>query len=84
MNAKHRRTLETLFAKQPPRTLPFRDIAALLKAVGCTVKEGEGSRISFMLGAERWTTHKPHPGKEAPEYQAKRARDFLEKLKVTP
>lgn len=84
MNAKHRKTLEALFAKQPPRTLPFRDIAALLQAVGCEMKEGEGSRVSFMLGGERWTTHKPHPGKEAPGYQVRYAKDFLEKLKVKP
>jgi len=30
------------------------------------------------------TFHRPHPGKEAKWYQVRDARDFLERIKVTP
>jgi hypothetical protein len=84
MNAKHRKTLEALFAAPVPATMPFRDVESLLVAVGCHIREGEGSRVSFVRDGVIWPTHRPHPGKEAKHYQVKEARAYLAALGVKP
>ena len=43
-----------------------------------------GSRVRFEKDGEIATFHRPHPGKEAKRYQVRDARDFLERIKVTP
>lgn len=84
MNAKQRKTLEAIFSRPTPKTLPFRDVESLLKALGCVVKEREGSRIVFRYGLERWTTHRPHPDKVARAYHIKEAEIFLLRLGIKP
>ncbi len=84
MNAKHRKTLTALFATPASRGLPFRDIEALLLAVGCRIREGEGSRVSFVRDGAIWPTHRPHPQKEAKSYHIREARDYLATLGVEP
>ncbi len=84
MNAKQRKTLAALFAKQVPQSLPFRDVESLLLAVGCHVREGECSRVSFVRDGMVWPTHRPHPRKEAKQYQIKEAREYLATLGVRP
>ncbi len=84
MNSKHRKTLAALFAGRIPRNLPFRDIESLLRAVGCEIDEGEGSRVAFTRDGLDWSTHRPHPDKKARPYHIKEVRDFLESLGVTP
>jgi len=44
MNSRHRRTLGRIFAEPTPADLRWRDIDALLRAVGAEVSEGAGSR----------------------------------------
>lgn len=84
MNAKQRKTLAALFARQVPRSIPFRDVESLLLAVGCHTREGEGSRVSFVRDGVVWPTHRPHPQKEAKQYQIKEVRDYLATLGVKP
>jgi hypothetical protein len=43
----------------------FADIEALVKALGGSVSEREGSRVRIELNGEQWRCHRPHPGKEA-------------------
>ena len=82
MNAKHRRTYALLHARPGVRSLAFRDVEALLRALGCSVCEGEGSRVNFRLGEYRLDAHRPHPGKEIKPYQIRDVREFLEKAGV--
>ncbi len=84
MNAKHRKTLSSVFASPVSRNIPFRDVSALLVASGCTISQGNGSRIRFIHGRGVLTLHEPHPGKEVKEYQVKYIRDFLIDIGVTP
>ena len=84
MNSKHRKTLQALFAKPTLGTVVFADMQALLLAVGCTLTEGAGSRVRFDHGAHVFLCHRPHPGKEARRYQVEQAREFLEKLGISP
>ena len=55
---------------------------ALIKAMGGSVVEREGSRVRIELNGEQWRCHRPHPGKEAKRYQVEEAREFLERAGV--
>ena len=84
MNSRQRRTLEAIFASPTPKTLPFKEMESLFRAIGCEVLEGDGSRVAFKLRGVRVAFHRPHPGKEAQEYQVRAARDFFEALDIFP
>ena len=84
MNAKHRKTLAAIFARPTLASIPFADIEALMKAIGGTVTEREGSRVKIEIVGEQWRCHRPHPGKEAKRYQVEEARELLERVGVRP
>jgi uncharacterized protein (DUF342 family) len=84
MNSRHRRTLESVFRDPVSGTIDWADIEALLVAAGAQVIEGRGSRVRFVKDGEVETFHRPHPAKEAKRYQVRAARDFLERIGVTP
>ena len=84
MNNKHRKTLEAIFSSPLPSNLKWKRIESLLIALGATIIEGSGSRVSFVLNNEKGDFHRPHPGKEAKRYQVKNAQDFLTKAGVQP
>lgn len=84
MNAKHRKTLAAILANPTPKAMPFRDIESLLKGLGCKAREREGSRVVFVKDGVPWATHRPHPDKEAREYQIRGVRSFLEELGIKP
>jgi hypothetical protein len=84
VNAKHRKTLAAIFARPTLASIPFVDIEALIRALGGTVTEREGSRVRIELEAEVWRCHRPHPGKEAKRYQVEEARELLERVGVKP
>ena len=84
MNAKHRKTLEAIFAKPTSAALAFSRIEALVVALGGTVTEREGSRVKISLKGEHWHCHRPDPGKEAKRYQVEEARELLERAGIEP
>jgi len=53
MKAKHRRTLEAIFSIPTRGRIIFKDIEALIGALGGEVREGEGSRVVFELRGNR-------------------------------
>jgi len=59
-------------------------LKALIKALGGTVSEREGSRVKIELAGQQWRCHRPHPGKEAKRYQVEEARELLERAGVNP
>ena len=62
----------------------FADIESLIKALGGTIEEREGSRVRIELKGEQWRCHRPHPGKEAKRYQVEEARERLERTGMLP
>lgn len=82
MNAKHRKTLAAVFACPTSSSIAFADIEALVRALGGTVSEREGSRVKIELKGVQWRCHRPHPGKEAKRYQVEEARELLERAGV--
>lgn len=84
MKAKHHKTLVAIFSRPTSATIVFSEIEALIKALGGSVSEREGSRIKIELMGEQWRCHRPHPGKEAKRYQVEEARELLERVGVRP
>jgi hypothetical protein len=82
MNAKHRRTLAAIFSRPTSASIVFANIETLVKALGGSVVEREGSRVRIELNGEQWHCHRPHPGKEAKRYQVEEARELLERAGV--
>ena len=82
MNTKHRKTLAAIFNRPTSASIVFADIEALVKALGGSVVEREGSRVRIELNGEQWRCHRPHPGKEAKRYQVEEARELLERAGV--
>ncbi|HYN78712.1 MAG TPA: type II toxin-antitoxin system HicA family toxin [Lamprocystis sp. (in: g-proteobacteria)] len=84
MNAKHRKTLAAIFARPTSATIVFADLESLVKALGGTITEREGSRVKFELKGEQWRCHRPHPGKDAKRYQVEEARELLQRVSIQP
>ena len=85
VNNRHRKTLVAIFADPVSGTIEWAAIEALFVAVGCRVltKSG-GSRVKFIHGDVVAAFHRPHPAKEAKQYQVRDAREFLIKIGVQP
>lgn len=84
MNAKQKRTLADVFADPVSGTVKWAAIESLLRAAGCRVVEGRGSRVRFERNGVIASFHRPHPEPNARHYQVRDAREFLTKLGVKP
>ncbi len=82
MNSKHTKTLKAIFAKPAASNIKFSDIEALVIAMGGEVREGDGSRVALLLGGGVKHAHRPHPGKEAKQYQVKEIKEWLTAIGV--
>ena len=60
------------------------EIEALIKSLGGTIAQREGSRLKVELKGEQWRCHRPHPGKGAKRYQVEEARELLERTALRP
>lgn len=83
MNKKHQRTLESIFDTPVRSNVKWKDIESLLKNVGATIEEGEGSRVRILLKGEEAVFHRPHPRKETDKGALVSMRRFLENAGVT-
>ena len=84
MDSKHRKTLEAIFEKPERANIAWRDIEALLIALGAEITEGNGSRVRVALKGVRAVFHRPHPNKETNKGAVKSVRRFLEAAGVKP
>ena len=78
MDSKHRKTLEAIFEKTERANIAWRDIEAMLVALGAEISEGNGSRVRVALKDVRAVFHRPHPRKETNKGAVKSVRRFLE------
>lgn len=76
--------MAAVFSDPVSGTIAWADIESLLVGVGCTILEGNGSRVRFVFGIEIESFHRPHPAKEAKRYQVRAARDFLLRIGIKP
>ncbi len=84
VNSKHRKTLESIWKEPVNGNVEWARIESLLKAVGCRVIEGAGSSVTFECLGNKATLHRLHPGKEALRYRVSAAREFLQRIGITP
>jgi hypothetical protein len=84
MNSKQHKTLIAVFANPASASIEWSAIEGLLLATGCTLIEGNGSRVRFVCKDIVASFHRPHPAKEAKRYQVRDVREFLIKIGVTP
>ncbi len=84
MNKKQKKTLLAIFKKPTQSNIDWKDVGALLKALGAEIKERKGSRVFILLNNERAVFHRPHPGKEANKGTVNSLRRFLENTGVKP
>lgn len=84
VNGRQTRTLNAVFTDPVSGSIAWNAIESLLIATGCSVVEGNGSRVRFELNGLVATFHRPHPAKEAKRYQVRDAREYLIKLGVQP
>jgi len=83
-NSTQRATLTRIFKKPTPNDIPWNDIKSLLLYVGCNVKYGKGSRVSFQKENELLAVHSPHPQRQTPSETVKVVKDFLESIGEKP
>ncbi len=84
MDSKHQKTLEAIFEKPERANILWRDIEALLIALGAEITDGNGSRRRVALKGVRAVFHRPHPRKETDKGAVKSVRRFLEAAGVKP
>jgi hypothetical protein len=84
VDSKHRKTLEAIFEKPERANIAWRDVEALLIALGAEITEGNGSRVRVALKDVRAVFHRPHPRKETNKGAVKSVRRFLETAGVKP
>jgi hypothetical protein len=84
MNNKQRKTLDAIFTDPVLTNIVWNDVVSLIKGLGGTVLQGDGSRVRFDLNGVSLNIHSPHPQKELKRYQVKAVRDFLLTAGVEP
>jgi len=84
VDSKHQKTLEAIFERPERANIPWRDIEALLLALGAEITDGNGSRRRVALKGVRAVFHRPHPHKETDKGAIKSVRRFLEAAGVKP
>jgi hypothetical protein len=78
MNAKHRRTLQAIFARPVRSDVRWADVETLLVAIGAVLSEGRGSRVRIQIGQAEAVFHRPHPSPLVDRGALVSVRRFLE------
>lgn len=85
MNRRHRRTLESIFARPTSGNVAWRDALALLKALGADIDESRaGSRVGILLHGIPVVMHKPHPSPMLDKGAVVALREYLEQCGILP
>lgn len=82
MNKRHQKTLEHIFKNPVQSGIAWRDIEAMLSALGAEISEGNGSRVRIALNNIRAVFHRPHPHKETDKGAIVSMRRFLKEAGI--
>ena len=82
MNKKHQKTLKQIFQQPVQAGVIWKDIEAMLKALGAEISEGNGSRVRIALNGVRAVFHRPHPQKETDKGAVVSMRRFLKEAGI--
>lgn len=84
MRGKHEETLAAIFRDPVGGSIKWRDIEALLIAVGAEVSEGSGPRVRFTLKGRTLFVHRPHPSPDTDKGAVKAVRRHLKEVGFEP
>ncbi|NCO38056.1 MAG: hexulose-6-phosphate synthase [Armatimonadetes bacterium CG_4_10_14_3_um_filter_66_18] len=84
MNTRHRRTLSAVFTRPVSGSLKWRDVEALLNALGATISERAGSRVAVMVNDRVAVFHRPHPSPNMDRGAVRDLQRYLESAGITP
>lgn len=84
MNKRHQKTLHQVFQNPVQAGIVWKDIEAMLKALGAEISEGNGSRLRIALNDVRAVFHRPHPQKETDKGAVISMRQFLTEAGIRP
>jgi len=84
MNKRHQRTFNAIFAQPISGNIKWRNVEALLKALGAIISERAGSRVAVRLNGRIAVFHRPHPGPNMDKGAVRDIRRFLESVGITP
>jgi hypothetical protein len=84
MQAKHAQILQRIFQQPVQSSIVWKDIEAMLEAVGAEITEGRGSRVRVALNGVRAVFHRPHPRKETDKGAIVSLRRFLIEAGIKP
>ncbi|HEY8011439.1 MAG TPA: type II toxin-antitoxin system HicA family toxin [Rudaea sp.] len=84
MRRKHAKVLAAIFAHPTPANILWRDIEALLRALGGDIEERAGSRIAVVLFGQVQVFHRPHPAPVTDKGAVVGVRRWLESHGVIP
>ena len=84
LNSKQAKTKYAIFSQPTLKNITWDEVVSLLKAVGCTIVQRQGSSVAFNVGAHTFSLHRPHPENTIKVYQVQRIRNFLLQIGVTP
>ncbi len=82
MNRKHEKTLERIVEKPERSDIPWKEIEALIVALGGELSEGRGSRVRMCLNGVRAVFHRPHPKRVTDKGTVRSVRRFLKEAEV--
>ena len=82
MNSKQEKVYEKIFKNPVQSDIEWTEIESLLKSLGATISEGNGSRVRIELNGERAVFHRPHPEKVTDKGAIKSMRKFLDNAGV--
>ena len=82
VNRKHKRTLDKIIEKPERSDISWKDIEALITALGGEISEGRGSRVRIFLNGMRAVFHRPHPKRVTDKGAVKSMRRFLKEAEV--
>ena len=84
MNAGHRKTLAAIFTDPVGGSIRWRDVEALLLALGAEMSEGSGSRVRFTIAGRTLFLHRPHPSPDTKRWAVREIREFLKDAGTRP
>lgn len=77
MNSAQKQTLRRIMGQPTSADLRWSDIESALRALGCEISEGSGSRVRMALNGARAVFHRPHPSPQTKRSSVRALRDFL-------
>ncbi|MGB6745696.1 MAG: type II toxin-antitoxin system HicA family toxin [Terracidiphilus sp.] len=84
MNKKQQATLNDIFSRPTKANIRWSAVESLIRALGGTVSEREGSWVAAQLNGVTAVFHRPHPRPETKKGAVDAVRQFLTNAGVKP